>query len=82
MVKNGQKWSKVYTVVTVVGKVIGMINVIKLIAVGFIAPLILFVGTTSKYALDFIFSGNTTEAGARCGDSISQIEDSGSSITF
>jgi hypothetical protein len=56
--------------------------VIKLIAVGFIAPLILFVGTTSKYALDFIFSGNTTEAGARCGDSISQIEDSGSSITF
>ena len=31
VVKNGQKWSKVYTVVTVVGKVIGMINVIKLI---------------------------------------------------
>jgi hypothetical protein len=60
-------------------------QIIRLIAASFIAPLILFAGTTSQYALSFLFGSSTnvvTEAGARCGDSISQIEDSGESLTF
>ena len=57
-------------------------QIIRLVAAGFIAPLILFAGTTSQYALSFLFGTSTTEVGARCGDSISQIEDSGESLTF
>jgi hypothetical protein len=48
---------------------------IKLIAVGFIAPLILFAGTTSQYALSFIFNTSVTEVGFRSGDSVTQIDD-------
>ncbi len=59
----------------------------KLIATGFFAPLILFAGTTSQYALDFIFKGNITEVGLRSGDSITQFkienpENSETVITF
>ena len=54
------------------------IQAIKLMAVGFVAPLVLFSGTTSQYALDFIFKGSITEVGARSGDSITQIDD----VTF
>jgi hypothetical protein len=57
-------------------------QIIRLVAAGFIAPFILFAGTTSQYALSFLFGTSTTEVGARCGDSISQIEDSGESLTF
>jgi hypothetical protein len=57
-------------------------QILRLVAAGFIAPLILFAGTTSQYALSFLFGTSTTEVGARCGDSISQIEDSGESLTF
>jgi hypothetical protein len=57
-------------------------QIITLIVASFIAPLILFAGTTSQYALSFLFGTSTTEVGARCGDSISQIEDSGDSLTF
>ena len=57
-------------------------RILRLVAAGFIAPLILFAGTTSQYALSFLFGTSTTEVGARCGDSISQIEDSGESLTF
>jgi hypothetical protein len=46
----------------------------KLIAAGFIAPLILFAGTTSQYALNYIFSGDITEVGLRSGDSITQLK--------
>jgi hypothetical protein len=53
-------------------------QLIKLIIAGFITPLILFAGTTSQYALSFIFSGDVTEVGLRSGDSITQIDD----ITF
>ena len=55
---------------------------ITLITASFITPLIFFAGTTSQYALSFLFSSSTTEVGTRCGDSISQVEDSGDSITF
>lgn len=48
---------------------------VKLIAVGFIAPLILFAGTTSQYALSFIFNTSVTEVGFRSGDSVTQIDD-------
>ena len=48
-------------------------QVIRLIAIGFMAPLITFAGTTSPYALDFIFNSNISETGLRSGDSISQI---------
>jgi hypothetical protein len=57
-------------------------RIVILITAGFIAPIILFAGTTSQYALSFLFGLSTTEAGARCGDSISRIEDSGESLTF
>jgi hypothetical protein len=57
-------------------------QIIKMIAAGFIAPLLLFAGTTSQYALDFLFSGNITDAGLRSGDSITQIKDSETLITF
>ena len=53
-------------------------HLLKLIAAGFIAPIILFAGTTSQYALNFLFSGNVTEVGLRSGDSITQIDD----VTF
>ena len=53
-------------------------QMIRLIAASFIAPLILFAGTTSQYALNFLFSGNLTEVGLRSGDSITQIDD----VTF
>ncbi len=59
-------------------------QVIKIIAAGFVAPLVLFSGTTSQYALNFIFQGSITEVGARSGDSITQleIEDSKTLVTF
>lgn len=53
-------------------------HLLKLIAAGFIAPIILFAGTTSQYALNFLFGGNVTEVGLRSGDSITQIDD----VTF
>ena len=46
--------------------------IIKFIAAGFFAPLILFSGTTSQYALNFILYGSVAEAGLRSGDSITQ----------
>jgi len=59
-------------------------QVMKIIAAGFVAPLVLFSGTTSQYALNFIFKGSITEVGARSGDSITQIEieDSKTLVTF
>ena len=57
-------------------------QIITLITAGFISPLIFFAGSTSQYALGFLFGSSTTEVGARCGDSISQVEDSGDSLTF
>ena len=57
-------------------------QIIILVTAGFITPLILFAGTTSQYALSFLFGSSTTEVGARCGDSISEVEDSGESLTF
>ena len=48
-------------------------QVIRLIAIGFMVPLITFAGTTSQYALDFIFNSDISETGLRSGDSISQI---------
>jgi hypothetical protein len=60
-------------------------QIIRLAAAGFIAPLILFAGTTSQYALNFIFSGNVTEVGTRSGDSITQLkinDGSESVVTF
>jgi hypothetical protein len=48
---------------------------LRLITAGFIAPIILFAGTTSQYALNFLFSANVTEVGLRSGDSITQIDD-------
>lgn len=50
------------------------IYLIKFMVAGFIAPLILFAATTSQYALNIIFNGSISEAGDRCGDSISQIQ--------
>ena len=47
---------------------------IKLTAAAFIAPLILYAGTTSQNPLNFIFNGSITEAGFRCGVSEAQIE--------
>jgi len=55
---------------------------VKFVVAGLITPLILFAGTTSQYALNFIFNGDVTEVGLRSGDSITQIEDSGTLITF
>jgi hypothetical protein len=59
-------------------------HLIKLIAAGFITPLILFAGTTSQYALNFIFNGSVTEVGLRSGDSITQlkVQESEDLITF
>jgi hypothetical protein len=57
-------------------------HLLKLIIAGFITPLILFAGTTSQYALNFIFNTSLTEVGIRSGDSITQIEYSDTSITF
>lgn len=48
-------------------------QVLKLIAIGFLAPLITLAGTTSQYALDYIFSADISETGQRSGDSISQV---------
>jgi hypothetical protein len=47
--------------------------VLKLIALGLLLPLLAFAGTTSKYALDYIFNSNISETGERSGDSISQV---------
>jgi hypothetical protein len=57
-------------------------QIIRLVAVGFITPLIFFAGTTSLYALSFLSGVSTDEVGSRCGDSVSQVEDSGESLTF
>jgi hypothetical protein len=59
-------------------------QMIRLIAASFIAPLILFAGTTSQYALNFIFNGSVTEVGLRSGDSITQlkVQESEDLITF
>jgi hypothetical protein len=57
-------------------------NLLKSILASFIAPLILFAGTTSQYALDFILKADVTEAGVRSGDSIMQVEASNTLITF
>lgn len=48
-------------------------QMIVFIIAGFVAPLIAFAGTTSAYALDYIFHSNISETGARSGDSISQV---------
>jgi hypothetical protein len=59
-------------------------KIVTLMAAGLITPIILFAGTTSAYALNFIFNGNISEVGARSGDSITQfeIEESRTLITF
>jgi hypothetical protein len=51
---------------------------IKVFIAGCIAPIILFSGTTSQFALNYIFSASLNEAGIRSGDSITQIDD----VTF
>jgi hypothetical protein len=53
-------------------------RLVKLIAAGFLAPLILFSFTTSQYALNFLFNASITETGLRSGDSITQVEN----VTF
>jgi hypothetical protein len=45
----------------------------KLIVAGFMAPLILFAGTSSQFSIDYYFGASVNEAGLRCGDSITQI---------
>jgi hypothetical protein len=47
-------------------------HVIRVTVAGFIAPFILYSGTSSPYALSFIFNSSITEAGSRSGDSITQ----------
>jgi hypothetical protein len=63
----------VFSLVSVISKT-NRKHLSKLIVAGFIAPLILFAGTTSQYALNFIFSGDLTEVGLRSGDSITQLK--------
>ena len=48
-------------------------RVTRLLVSGFILPLAVFAGTTSAYALDYIFHSNISETGSRSGDSISQV---------
>ncbi len=48
-------------------------KIMKLLAAGFLVPLIAFASTTSAYALNYILNGDITESGARSGDSISQV---------
>ncbi|TRZ88305.1 MAG: hypothetical protein D4R83_00480, partial [Streptomycetaceae bacterium] len=48
-------------------------KIVKFLLVGFIVPAIAFAGTTSSYALDFIFQGDITASGGRSGDSVSQV---------
>ncbi len=51
---------------------------IKLIAAGFIAPILLFASTASQSAINYIFSLNIADAGVRSGDSVTQIDE----VTF
>ena len=48
-------------------------KILKLIAAGFLVPVIAFAGTTSVYALSFILHSDISSAGQRSGDSISQV---------
>jgi hypothetical protein len=57
-------------------------QMLTMIVAGFIAPLILFSGTTSQYALSFIFNGDISEVGARSGNSITKFQIEESSINF
>jgi hypothetical protein len=51
------------------------IFLIKLIAVTFVAPLILFTGTSSQNIVSYFFDISITEVGLRCGDSKTQIDE-------
>ena len=48
-------------------------RILLFISSGIFLPLLLFVGTTSSYALDFIFNSDINAAGERSGDSITQV---------
>ena len=48
-------------------------KIIKFLVTSFLLPVIAFAGTTSPYALDYIFHGNITATGARSGDSITKV---------
>lgn len=73
----------VFSIVTLILKT-DKKQIVTLMAAGLMVPIILFSGTTSTYALNFIFSGNISEVGARSGDSITQFEikESETLITF
>ena len=48
-------------------------KILKLIIVGFLAPVITFTGTSSIYALNFILHSSISETGQRSGDSITKV---------
>jgi len=52
---------------------IDWLTILKLLGAGFLIPLMAFGGTTSAYALDFIFNSDITQTGERSGDSITQV---------